>query len=39
MRLFYMVTSFLRGYEMSCISKKIISYTHILTNRHCLTLI
>ena len=33
MRLFYMVTSFLRGYEMSCISKKIISYTHILTNR------
>ena len=34
MRLFYMVISFLRGYEMSCISKKIISYTHILTNRH-----
>ncbi len=34
MRLFYMVILFLRGYEMSCISKKIISYTHILTNRH-----
>ena len=29
-----LVISFLRGYEMSCISKKFISYTHILTNRH-----
>ena len=33
MRLFYIATSFLGGYEMSCISKKIISYTHIPTNR------
>ena len=30
MRLFYIATSFLGGYEIACFSKKIISYTYIL---------